>query len=214
MHASRATTTAIKKKECKICKTKLCQRNFTRSEWIHASWRDSQGKCNKCMLRAPKGWRRCGDCRRILPIKQFNTNARSNNLNTRRRCNTCITLAAMRDAQSEVHDKEQQQSTIEQQQSTITRARILCMLCNSPKDILFDKLWKRDGTIRLCQVHCRNCKRQIRLGHWYLPNNEHNDNVETWLKRCSYNGISFFKLQSQPPTATVELFSLLKQPPL
>ena len=47
---------------------------------------------------------------------------------------------------------------------------------------------------------------QNRLSDWFLVNNADNDNVRTWLRRHEYNGLSFFKHLSRPPTATVELF--------
>ena len=88
---------------------------------------------------------------------------------------------------------------------------VLCSLCNESKVIHFSMLWKRANESRqqrFIWMWCKACKKGARLGRWYIPNKcHHKISIKEWLKRYSYTGVSFYRHDEQPPTATIELFT-------
>jgi hypothetical protein len=69
-----------------------------------------------------------------------------------------------------------------------------------------NKLWQKENKHRFSQITCTLCQSKTYLGNWCSAYDVEKTTVKQWLKTHSYNGITFFKHENQPPTATVELF--------
>ena len=83
--------------------------------------------------------------------------------------------------------------------------QVLCPMCSKENHIHIDKLWQRDGKNRFCRITCSLCKSRTRIGEWSSSQAD-KTLVQQWLQRHSYNGKTFLKHDTRPPTATVELF--------
>ena len=85
--------------------------------------------------------------------------------------------------------------------------QLLCPMCSTENHIHVDKLWQRDDKNRFCRITCsfKECKSRTRIGEWSSSQAD-KMLVEQWLQRHSYNGKTFLKHKTRPPTATVELF--------
>ena len=69
-----------------------------------------------------------------------------------------------------------------------------------------DKRWQRNNKDRFIRMTCTFCQSKTRIGEWCSSHDVEKTTVKQWLKTHSYNGITFFKHENRPPTATVELF--------
>ena len=101
-----------------------------------------------------------------------------------------------------IHETESVTTTTQ-----ILTVRVLCPMCSSENPINMDKLWQKVGTNRLCYISCMSCQKKTRLGEWSSSQDVQRPSVKQWLQRHSYNGKTFLKHDSRPPTATVELFN-------
>ena len=203
------------KKFCKICKRKRGQRHFTATEW---KLKRRPTVCKTCISKSSPGYRRCKGCRNSMPIKEFNIWLHNRKSLDHAQCNMCTTKAALEYDETLrsllQHDENPLQSTnayVKNTEAANPTVSVLCGVCNYPRDILFETLWERDGKHRFRFLYCRGtCKRSRRLCFWCLPGSDHEEAVTQWLKRHWHNDISFFKHQTQPTTATLDLFQSTK----